>query len=316
MTSKVTAPREWSSVIGCVLLLVAGSCSTSHTERQHSREPPSATETQPYAFRAPSQLDDGWQTGTPQHVVLPPEPLEAMTEALQRDEYPNVHAVLIAKDGKLVYEEYFEGIDRRWQADGRRRDMPTTFDRDMLHDVRSVAKSVTSAAFGLAVADGAIGSLDQPLLDFFPDYAYLATPERRRITLRHVLTMTAGLDWNENELPPTDPGYHEALMTETSDPAGFILARALDAEPGERWDYNGGLTTLLGIVVGRATGRSLGEYAQERLFDPLGIDRVEWGWLGADGLGGIGENAWKDVPELRWEGSEPWSNVASPPFAL
>lgn len=239
-----------------------------------------------------------------------------MTEALLRDEYPNVHAVLIARDGRLVYEEYFEGVDRRWQEDGRRRDVPTTFDRDMLHEVRSVAKSVTSAVFGLAVADGAIESLDQPLFDFFPDYARLATPEKRRITLRHVLTMTAGLDWNENDIPPTDPGYHETLMYETSDPAGFILSRPLASEPGERWHYNGGLTTLLGMVIGRATGRSFGEYTRERLFEPLGIDRVEWGWLGTDGLGGGGENAWKDVPEFRWEGSESWSNVASPPFAL
>lgn len=316
MSSNVTAPRAWPLVIGGLLLLFAGSCSIFRAERPLSREPRSATETQPYVLRQPAQLNDCWQTGTPEGVGRSRDALETMTEALGRGEYPNVHAVLIAKDGKLVYEEYFDGVDRRWQEDGQRRDVRTTFDREMLHDVRSVAKSVTSAAFGFAVADGSIGSLDQPLFDFFPEYNHLATPEKRRITLRHVLTMTAGLDWNENELRPTDPGYHETLMYETSDPAGFILARPLDTEPGERWDYNGGLTTLLGIVIGRATGRSFGEYTRERLFEPLGVERVEWGWLGGDGLGGIGENAWKDVPELRWEGSERWSNVASPPFAL
>lgn len=239
-----------------------------------------------------------------------------MTEAITRGEYANVHAVLIAKDGHLVYEEYFKGIDRRWLDDGTKQEVSTVFGRDTLHGVRSVTKSITSAAFGLVLADGAIESLDEPLFDFFPEYTSLASPEKQKITLRHVLTMSAGLDWNEDEVALDGNENHETVMYTSQDPAGFILSRPIETEPGERWTYNGGLTTLLGYVVSRATGQSFGAYARERLFEPLGITQVEWGWAGERGEGLTGTNAWRDIPELQWSGSQPWSLVASPFVAL
>jgi CubicO group peptidase (beta-lactamase class C family) len=74
-------------------------------------------------------------------------------------------------------------------------------ERDSLHDVRSVTKSVVSALTGLALADGAIKSLDQPVVEWFPEYPELNTADRRRLTLRHVLGMTSGLQWDESVVP-------------------------------------------------------------------------------------------------------------------
>ena len=155
---------------------------------------------------------------------------------------------------------------------------------------------------GIAVGTGAISSLDTPLLDFFPEHAGLATPEKRRITLRHALTMSAGLDWNEDDVPYTDDSNHYERMGELPDPAGFVLGRPVADEPGSTFSYNSGLPTVLGYVISRATGQSLGSYAREALFEPLGIADVEW----------AGREAWSRIPELGWEGTEPWSQGARP----
>jgi CubicO group peptidase (beta-lactamase class C family) len=198
-------------------------------------------------------------------------PLEAMTEMIRR--YPdwNLHAVLIERDGRLVYEEYFAGDDQKWgQPLGR-----VVFTRDTKHDLRSITKSVTSALAGIALASGKIRSLGQSLLDFFPEHAGQGNPEAARITLRHALTMSAGLDWNE-DIPYTDPRNDEIVMTRSSDPVGYVLSRRRIAEPGTVWKYNGGLPQVLATIVQRRTGEPLRDYARKVLFEPLGISDFEW----------------------------------------
>lgn len=144
-----------------------------------------------------------------------------------------------------------------------------------MHDVRSVSKSVVSALVGIARGDGAIKSLDEPLIDWFPEHAELATPERRRITLAHALSMTAGLEWSE-DLPYTDPRNDEIRMTRDAQPLRFVLSRPLVAEPGRTFKYNGGLAQAMAAVVQRASKTPFQAYAKLKLFEPLGIDNVEW----------------------------------------
>jgi Tol biopolymer transport system component/CubicO group peptidase (beta-lactamase class C family) len=250
--------------------------------------------------------EDGWHLVAPEALGLERAPLEQMTEALRRDEYPNVHAVLIAKDGRLVYDEYFQGTDRRWGEHGKRHDVELRFDRDTPHDTRSVGKSIVSALVGMAIAAGKIESVDQPIFEFFPEHAALATPEKRQITLEHALTMSAGLDWNEGEVPYTSSENHEIQMDESTDPAGFVLARELESEPGTGWYYNSGLPVLLGLVTSRAAGKPLGAFAREHLFDPLGMKGVEWG----------GCCNWVGIPELEWESDRAWARTANPAGSL
>lgn len=242
----------------------------------------------------------------PEEVGLERAPLERMTAALRNGEYPNVHAVLIAKDGLLVYEEYFDGVDRRLDANGDKVTVPVVFHRDSLHDVRSVGKSVTSAIVGIAHGEEAIRSLEMPLVEFFPEHAGLASAENRRITLRHALTMTAGLEWNEQEIPYTDPRNDAEQLEATADPAKFVLARSVATGPGSTYAYNSGLPTLMGLVVGKATETSFGAYARRVLFDPLGITEIEWD----------GPRPWIGLPELKFDGSEDWSRVAHPAGSL
>ena len=309
-------------LIACLLLLFAGGCSDSHSPGELAGQPSPSSEVSSHSYEWPQQLDDGWRAGNSEDVGRSSGALEAMTEALHRDEYPNVHAVLIAKGGRLVYEEHFDGTAIVWEG-GQRKTTSARLDRETLHDVRSVTKSVTSAVFGIAMESGAIESVDESLFDYFPDFAQLATPEKQEIKLRHVLTMSAGLEWTE----VLEDWDDEQLLYANPDPTEFMLSKPLVSEPGARWAYNSGLTTLLGLVIGRATGVSFGDYARARLFEPLGITDVEWAWMGTaedplpgeDGsiyVSSCCRSAWQDVAEFRWEGHAPWSSVAMPSVGL
>jgi len=218
-----------------------------------------------------AEIDGSWRAA-PGDVGLDHGRLETMTAAIRRQEYAGIHALLIERNGRLVYEEYFEGEDV--QA-GHGSLGHVVFDAETRHDLRSVTKSVVAALVGIALESGAIRSLDQPLFDFFPEHVDLSTPEKRTITLRHALTMSAGLEWDEN-ISYADTRNDEIGMNRSDDPVRYVLGRPVVAGPGTTWNYNGGLTQLLAVVLERSSGQPLLEYAREELFDPLGITDVEW----------------------------------------
>lgn len=215
---------------------------------------------------------DGWERATPASVGFDAERLDSMTSAIRRQQYPNVHALLIAKDGLMVYEEYFEGMDVRRGVGSQGH---VVFDATMRHDIRSITKSVTSALVGIAIGSGLIDSIDQPVFDLFPEHAEFATAGKRDITLRHLLTMSSGLDWNE-AISYADTSNDERRMNRDTDPVQFVLSRPLASTPGTVFNYSGGSPQVLATAVQRAAGRPLLEYAREVLFEPLGITDVEW----------------------------------------
>jgi CubicO group peptidase (beta-lactamase class C family) len=223
------------------------------------------------AYRPPAAIGDGWKTASADSLGLDSKRLAALTAAMRAWPELGVHAILIERSGQLVYEEYFDGFDERWgEPLGR-----VTMTRDTKHDLRSVTKSVVSALSGIAVGSGAIRSLDQPLVEWFPEYPELNTAERRRVTVAHVLAMTTGLEWNE-EVPYNDPRNDEIRMTRDSQPLRYALSPRFAHAPGEEFTYNGGLTQVMGAVIERATRSSLEDFARTRLFEPLGITDVEW----------------------------------------
>jgi CubicO group peptidase (beta-lactamase class C family) len=229
------------------------------------------------SYTIPPALGDGWDTGSAGQAGIDQRRLEQMTDNIRSHPEFNIHAVLIERDGRLAYEEYFSGKDERWgQPLG-----VVTFTRTTLHDLRSVTKSVISALVGIASRSGAIASLDAPLLEYFPEYKDLQVPERRRITIRHALTMSAGLEWNE-DIPYTDPKNDEIGMNQSPDPERYVLSRPIVAAPGTVWKYSGGTTQVLGTILQRATKQPLADYARATLFSPLGITEFEW--LGSRGL--------------------------------
>jgi CubicO group peptidase (beta-lactamase class C family) len=221
--------------------------------------------------RAPAVLDDGWAVAAPADEGFDPAKLCAVGPALEARPESNAHAVLVVRHGRLVYERYFAGEDQRWgQPLGR-----IAHDAATRHDLRSITKSVTALLVGIAVDTGWIKDIDAPVLSLLPQYADLRSPEKDRITLRHLLTMSSGLAWSE-DLPYSDPRNSERLMSDAPDPYRYVLEQPFATAPGERWVYSGGSTALLSAVLKQVSGRSIEVMAREMLFAPLGIDDVEW----------------------------------------
>ena len=235
--------------------------------------PPSAlSQALPAArYQVPPARNDGWKTANADSLGVDSTRLASLTGSIRAWPELGVHAILIERDGRLIYEEYFDGFDERWgQPLGR-----VSMTAESRHDLRSVTKSVVSALVGIAHGEGTIQSLDQPVVRWFPEYPELDNPDRRRVTLAHVLSMTSGFEWNE-DVPYNDPRNDEIRMTRDSKPLQYALSRPFAVDPGTDFNYNGGLTQVLAAVLIRTTKISLQEYARTKLFEPLGITDVEW----------------------------------------
>lgn len=205
--------------------------------------------------------------------------LNDLTLKIQNQFYPNIHSVLIAKNGHLVYEEYFEGADQNYGKELGH----IKFDETTIHDVRSVTKSVIATLVGIAIEKKLIDNVNQPISDFFPEIQF--NEEKRNWTIEHFLTMTTGLDWNE-KIPYNNPKNDEIQMTYSSDPINYVLNKDLRTEPGMEFNYSGGATQILSKIVERASEMTIKEFAEEHLFQPLEISNYEWNkfsyWGGTD----------------------------------
>jgi CubicO group peptidase (beta-lactamase class C family) len=138
----------------------------------------------------PPMHDDGWRVASANDsTFIDREAHCKMADRLAASSDVNVHAVLVARHGKLVFERYFRGSD---EVDGRLvRDV--AFDVDTPNDMRSVTKSVASLAIGVAIDRGLIASVDEPIFNFFPELSDLRTAEKDRIQVLHALTMSMGV---------------------------------------------------------------------------------------------------------------------------
>jgi CubicO group peptidase (beta-lactamase class C family) len=202
-----------------------------------------------------------------------------LDEVLRSGRAPGLHGLVVLRDGRPILEHYEAGEDFAWNEPLG----PITFGPDVLHDVRSVTKSIVGLLYGIALADGRVPEPSEPLLSRFPEYADLAAYDRRaRLTVEHALTMTLGLEWKE-DVPYTSAANSEIAMEQAPDRHRFALDRPVVEEPGRRWCYNGGASALIGRLIVKGTGRPLPDFAREVLFEPLGISAFEW-MAGADGV--------------------------------
>src|SRR4029453_3421885 len=169
---------------------------------------------------APVALNDGWTIASQVEVGLDAERLCQLDAVIAQWPKANVHAVVVVRNGKLVMERYFAGEDERWGDKLGR----VTYGPEVKHDRCSTSKSVTSLLVGIALSEGKFPALNSPVFDAFPDYADLKTPEKARITFRDLLTMSAGLAWNE-DVPWSDPRNTEEAMIMAADPFRYVLSR-------------------------------------------------------------------------------------------
>ncbi len=264
---------------------------------------------------APAVLDDGWMVADLSEAGLDPEAIAELVEMIDAGgTVPNVHALLIEHYGKLVFEQYWPGED--WtlgnQPLGYVQHGPTT-----RHDIRSISKSVTSLLLGIALGGAADDILMRPLPEFFPNRENFGNG-LDAVTLHHVLTMTAGLLWNETFVSYDSENNDFVRLITSDDPVGLVLAREVHDIPGSQWAYNNGLTLVAAEIIETMTGEPLADYADKVLFGPLGITDYEWlsppSWQSKsvpDAAGGLRMRA-RDMAKIaslvlhdgRWQGRQ------------
>lgn len=186
----------------------------------------------------------------------------------------NLHALVVERHGRIVAEAYREGADRSTYSIRATR---KRFDVDALHDVRSVTKSVVALLWGIAEAEGNAPAVTTPVLDLLAALADLRNGGRERITIGDLLCMRSGLAWDESG-GYARPANHERGLLWRADRARYVFDRPQVAAAGSRFNYNGGLTAVLGLLLEERTGMDLQAYARQKLFEPLGIR--EWEWVG------------------------------------
>ncbi len=239
--------------------------------------PTANDELTPYEYEIPTETSDGWATASLADVGLDQERFVHLVDVIRDGIYANVHGVVIIKNDRLVFEEYFDGQAFEAAVGNQIIGPWTSYTREHHHNLASVTKSVTSTILGIAIDKGFVSGVDAAVYDFFPEHADLRDEARKdSITLHHLLTMTSGLDWDEQTYGYGDSRNDINALFSQGDPVRYILAKPMADSPGERWLYNGGGTNILGQVVRQASGQTLEAFAAEHLFNPLGVATPRW----------------------------------------
>ena len=201
-----------------------------------------------------------WQTTAPEEQGMDASALDKIT-AYVRDSGLAVDSVIVVRHGYMVYEKYFGS---QWDA-------------NTLHNIFSCTKSIMGSLVGIALEQGKINSLDDRMVDYFPNRTIRNLDERKKaIRLIDLMTMKGGFDWPERSYPYTDPRNPWIRALRSNDTVQFVLDAPMAAAPGTVWVYNGGFSQLLSAIVTDKTGMSTMEFAKENLFGPLGITKFIW----------------------------------------
>jgi len=184
--------------------------------------------------------------------------------------YPHDYAQIYGKEAKTRgplnahLTGWYNYFDPAWHP---------YFNGSDLHSMQSVSKTVSSVILGIAITRGDFkANLDTPLLQYFDATTGQNVDERkRRIILRHVLTMTTGLDWNE-EVAYDDPRNDASVMEGAEDWVQYVIDRPMAKEPGKVFNYSSGVSELLAYIFQKETGQDIERYGEKYLFTPLGMD--------------------------------------------
>ena len=212
---------------------------------------------QSYRYHPPIAQQDGLRVGGLQQSGLDSTLLTTMIQQIVKGTYPNIHSVLIIKDGRLVVEEYFY-----------------EYNQQRLHQLRSATKSFISALTGIAIDKGLIKSVHEPVLPFFPEYQVSNNSDTKRaITIAHLLANQSGLDC---DITNAHAVGNETQMDYSADWVKYTLDLPMSDVPGGKGMYCSGNPITVGRIVEKQTKLSLPEFAQQTLFAPLGITQFDW----------------------------------------
>lgn len=271
----------------------------------------SVAQTNEYVYQVPKKLNDGWEVSCLRDEGIDEEEIAEVSKLVRdTNSYENVLSMLIVKNGKLVHEEYSPYCQR-----------------NTLHWMASITKTVTSTLIGIALDKGFIESVDAKLYELLPQFAeHFKDPEKRKIALNHIMTMTSGLEWNE-QVSYNNPQNSEWQMVESEDWMNYVVSRPMRDEPGTIFYYNTGGIHLLSAVLKSVSELYAHQFAEKYLLHPMGIYAYQWnkdpmGYPCTGGTdGGIGlrtrdiaKFGWLFLKDGKWKGkqiiSEKWVKEA------
>ncbi|HDZ19126.1 hypothetical protein LCGC14_1218340 [marine sediment metagenome] len=226
-----------------------------------------------WIFNENTNADPYWETATPQDVDMRSDTLNGMINYLESENH-DIYSVIIIRNGFIVEE---------WYASG--------YNFNSLFKLYSATKSITSTLIGIALDMGFISSVNQLMLDYFPNRTiHNLDANKESITIKHLLTMTAGFDWPEWEVSYFNINNIFNTWKVNDDYIQFVLDRTMNSTPGEKFNYNTGISHLLGAILEEVTNSSMEYFANEYLFEPLEITSTRWDYdpdglpLGGEGL--------------------------------
>jgi CubicO group peptidase (beta-lactamase class C family) len=258
-----------ATILSCLPLLFVTYTISCHKDN--------ATETAVlgYTYKAPQKVDDGWEVSSASDAGMKLAKLVEMMNFIHKTKDHRIHGIVIIKDAKLVFEEYFAGF----QFDTNDVDSegpPIAYGRDTLHFMASVTKSITSVVFGIASDQGLLGGVDSKLAEYYPSFEDILIGQKSDITIKHLLSMTAGLAWDESSYSFSDYRNDVNGLFNNENPIKFILQKPLTSSPGSRFHYNSGYANVLADIVRLRSEVNAKEYAKLVLFDPLDIRNFRW----------------------------------------
>ncbi|CAN5271488.1 hypothetical protein BH11BAC5_BH11BAC5_28480 [soil metagenome] len=210
-----------------------------------------------YQYTIPEKLNDGVTVGDVNKTVLDTSLLSDMMQKIINGTYLNVHSVLITKDGKLVFEQYFY-----------------QYTLDSVQEMRSATKSIFSALTGIALDKGIIKSKNETVLSYFPEYTFKnMTEAKKRISIENLLTQQTGLDYDISN--PKSAG-NETAMDYSDDWVKYTFDLPMIDTPGGNGRYASGNPITLGRIIEKTTNMPLLQFATKNLFDPLGFTNYKW----------------------------------------
>jgi len=215
-----------------------------------------------HTYEIPVKTDDGWETSSLRKEGVNSENLTRLIADILNGKYKDIHSIVIVKDGKLIFEEYFSGNHR-----------------NSLHVMASATKSVTSILVGIAIDNKMISNVNRKIYELLPQYEGTKWVDKKyEITLEHLLTMTAGVAWLtlSSDIPLSDPRNDDAGLYRSYDPIKYTLEKELIEQPGSRYNYSTGNSTVLGEILKKASGLNPDEFAAKYLLYPLGIQNHKW----------------------------------------
>lgn len=218
------------------------------------------TDTTDTADTADISTVETWKTSTPQEQGIEDSYLSDADRRINEN-FPNIYSVLILRNGCLVYEKYYQGMDANSD-----------------NQIYSVTKSVMSALTGIAIKETLLESVDQKIADILPEYFEQIDDQRKKsIDIKDVLTMTGGLE-------TIDTNYPQYFTS--NDWLAYTIRKPMDSDPGTKFSYNTGLTQSLSAILDKTSKMSTLEFAEKYLFEPLNIDVKSWRQDGKGYYGG------------------------------